>query len=163
MMSTLGPFGIVGVGLIGSAFDVAFCETFFVRSFSAYLIIFEVLIIIIMIIIACLLIYLLACDCLITCCQKINKNLIPSQPAIVPASRGFFTKIVHDMTAGRRARRASSQPATSQPFYLFASFFFFGNKIKAPAHTHAIPLSSSTGRGSGSWEGSHHWKVRTTA
>jgi hypothetical protein len=32
------------------------------------------------------------------------------------------------MTAGRRARRASSQPATSQPFYLFASFFFFGNK-----------------------------------
>ena len=106
---------------------------------------------------------LLACDCLLACCQKINKNLIPSQPAIVPASRGFFTKIVHDMTAGRRARRASSQPATSQPFYLFASFFFFGNKIKAPAHTHAIPLSSSTGRGSGSWEGSHHWKVRTTA
>ena len=36
MVSTLGPFGIVGVGLIGSAFDVAFCETFFVRSFSAY-------------------------------------------------------------------------------------------------------------------------------
>ena len=106
---------------------------------------------------------LLACLRLLTCCQKINKNLIPSQPAIVPASRGFFTKIVHDMTAGRRARRASSQPATSQPFYLFASFFFFGNKIKAPAHTHAIPLSSSTGRGSGSWEGSHHWKVRTTA
>jgi hypothetical protein len=113
--------------------------------------------------------HMLACHCLLAiayllaCCQKINKNLIPSQPAIVPASRGFFTKIVHDMTAGRRARRASSQPATSQPFYLFASFFFFGNKIKAPAHTHAIPLSSSTGRGSGSWEGSHHWKVRTTA
>lgn len=160
MVSTLGPFGIVGVGLIGSAFDVAFCETFFVRSFSATYFNYFPSIIIIMII-AC--ICLLACLRLLTCCQKINKNLIPSQPAIVPASRGFFTKIVHDMTAGRRARRASSQPATSQPFYLFASFFFFGNKIKAPAHTHAIPLSSSTGRGSGSWEGSHHWKVRTTA
>lgn len=59
MVSTLGPFGIVGVGLIGSAFDVAFCETFFVRSFSAYILItFEVFIIIIMII-AC--IFMLAC------------------------------------------------------------------------------------------------------
>jgi len=50
MVSTLGPFGIVGVGLIGSAFDVAFCETFFVRSFSAYLIIntFEVLLILLL-------------------------------------------------------------------------------------------------------------------
>ena len=163
MVSTLGPFGIVGVGLIGSAFDVAFCETFFVRSFSAYLITFQVLLLFYMIIALLAYACLLACLRLLTCCQKINKNLIPSQPAIVPASRGFFTKIVHDMTAGRRARRASSQPATSQPFYLFASFFFFGNKIKAPAHTHAIPLSSSTGRGSGSWEGSHHWKVRTTA
>ena len=32
MVSTLGPFGIVGVGLIGSEFGVAFCETFFVKS-----------------------------------------------------------------------------------------------------------------------------------
>ena len=95
---------------------------------------------------------LLACDCLLACCQKINKNLIPSQPAIVPASRGFFTKIVHDMTAGRRARRASSQPATSQPFYLFASFFFFGNKIKAPAHTHARNPSIF-------FDGSWFWKL----
>ena len=138
----------------------------FVRFLLTYLITFQVLLLFYMII-ACIYAYIciciLACLRLLTCCQKINKNLIPSQPAIVPASRGFFTKIVHDMTAGRRARRASSQPATSQPFYLFASFFFFGNKIKAPAHTHAIPLSSSTGRGSGSWEGSHHWKVRTTA
>lgn len=134
MVSTLGPFGIVGVGLIGSAFDVAFCETFFVRSFSAT---YFPSIIIIMII-AC--ICLLACLRLLTCCQKINKNLIPSQPAIVPASRGFFTKIVHDMTAGRRARRASSQPATSQPFYLFASFFFFGNKRRQHTRTQSLYL-----------------------
>jgi hypothetical protein len=73
MVSTLGPFGIVGVGLIGSAFDVAFCETFFVRSFSAtYFNYFPsiIIIIIIMIInIACLHMlaypYLLACDCLL--------------------------------------------------------------------------------------------------
>ena len=67
MVSTLGPFGIVGVGLIGSAFDVAFCETFFVRSFSAtYFNYFPTNIIIIMIIIL-LLAYacLLACDCLL--------------------------------------------------------------------------------------------------
>ena len=30
MVSTLGSFGIVGVGLIGSEFGVAFCETFFI-------------------------------------------------------------------------------------------------------------------------------------
>ena len=44
---------------------------------------------------------------------------------------------------------------------LFASFYLLANKRRQ--HTHQIPLSSSTGRGSGSWEGSHHWNVRTTA
>lgn len=32
MVSTLGSFGIVGVGLIGSEFGVTFCETYFVKS-----------------------------------------------------------------------------------------------------------------------------------
>jgi hypothetical protein len=66
MVSTLGPFGIVGVGLIGSAFDVAFCETFFVRSFSAT---YFPSIIIIMII-AC--IYMLAC--LLAIAYLLSKN-----------------------------------------------------------------------------------------
>ena len=95
--------------------------------------------------------YLLAClRLLITCCQKINKNLIPSQPAIVPASRGFFTKIVHDMTAGRRARRAQ-QPAGHQPAILFICFllFFLGTK---GASTHARNPSIF-------FDGSWFWKL----
>ena len=73
MVSTLGPFGIVGVGLIGSAFDVAFCETFFVRSFSAYVLnYFRSIIIIIIMIIACLIIAYLAC--LLAIAYLLSKN-----------------------------------------------------------------------------------------
>ena len=36
MVSTLGSFGIVGVGLIGSEFGVTFCETYFVKSDGSY-------------------------------------------------------------------------------------------------------------------------------
>ena len=95
---------------------------------------------------------MLACLRLLTCCQKINKNLIPSQPAIVPASRGFFTKIVHDMTAGRRARRAqgpaASRPPASHFIYLLPSFFL-GTK---GASTHARNPSIF-------FDGSWFWKL----
>ncbi len=83
MVSTLGPFGIVGVGLIGSAFDVAFCETFFVRSFSATYyfnyfpsIINIIIIIIIMNINIILLSYicLLAYPCLLAIAYLLSKN-----------------------------------------------------------------------------------------
>ena len=42
MVSTLGSFGIVGVGLIGSEFGVAFCETSFVKSDRSLYIIYVV-------------------------------------------------------------------------------------------------------------------------
>jgi len=50
MVSTLGSFGIVGVGLIGSEFGVAFCETFFICKIGSIIIIITLFRIIIIII-----------------------------------------------------------------------------------------------------------------